>query len=175
MLIQTIGGRYQTLAAAVGFGTTFVAEDTYLPATPSVSSNNSSLRQPVRWHYRQRRLFDTEALLYHRGITIRFHDFSLLRGKSRILQEGSSLNSDQPHQWCFSFARHLVTLHRQSIRRSLVNPGNLPGVLKTASYLIDFGAVKHYYPSGSFSENKIYRCHWHPDMYLVNKPTATLS
>ncbi len=71
MLTQLLGGRYQIISRLGdgGFGTTFVAEDTYLPGNPQcvVKQLKPQTTSPLTLQA-ARRLFDTEAqVLYQLG------------------------------------------------------------------------------------------------------------
>ena len=71
MSTQTLGGRYQIIShlGDGGFGTTFVAEDTYLPGNPQCVVKQLKLQatDPLTLQT-ARRLFDTEAqVLYQLG------------------------------------------------------------------------------------------------------------
>jgi len=79
-------GATKLLAAwAVGFGTTFVAEDTYRQPQCVVKQLKPQATSPLTLQA-ARRLFDTEAqVLYQLESRSDSTTFSLLRGKSRIL------------------------------------------------------------------------------------------
>jgi len=180
MLIQTIGGRYKLLAAwAVGVCTTFVAEDTY---GPSVSSNNTSGNS---WHYRQRDVYSTPKPKFCTswGITIRFRlayfeenqEFYLVQNSLKVvIWAGTNTRKHWVKMMLFPFARHLgnITVCPSAEGDSPILEIYSAYSRRTVSFS-DFGAVKLLPKWLILQENKIYRCHWLPDMYLVNKPTAT--
>ena len=163
MLIQTIGGRYQILSrlGGGGFGTTFVAEDTYLPGNPEcvVKQLKPQSTEPLTLQA-ARRLFDTEAqVLYQLGnheqiprLLAYFEENQefylvqeLIKGcdLSQELTPGKQLGEDDVISLLQDILEILQFVHQQKVIHRDVNPGN---ILRRAQdgqlFLIDFGAVK---------------------------------
>ena len=162
MLGKTLAGRYQIISylGGGGFGTTFVAEDTYLPGNPQcvVKKLKPQVTEPSLLQT-AKRLFDTEAqVLYQLGhdqiprLLAYFeenHEFYLVQefvkgcDLSQELIPGKRLSEKQVISLLQNILEILDFVHQQKVIHRDVNPRNLlrretDGKL----VLIDFGAVK---------------------------------
>jgi len=163
MLTQILSGRYQIIRplGGGGFGTTFVAEDTYLPGKPLcvVKQLKPQATEPSSLQT-ARRLFDTEAQVLHQLGT---HDqiprllayfeesqeFYLVQefikgyDLNQELIPGKQLGETQVISLCQEILEILQFVHQQKVIHRDVNPGNLLRREKDGKLiLIDFGAVK---------------------------------
>jgi tetratricopeptide (TPR) repeat protein/tRNA A-37 threonylcarbamoyl transferase component Bud32 len=163
MLTQILGGRYQIISylGGGGFGTTFVAEDTYLPGNPRCvvkqlkpQATDSLTLQTAR------RLFDTEAqVLYQLGTHDQIprllayfeenQEFYLVQefikgcDLSQELPPGKQLKEEQVISLLQEILEILEFVHHQKVIHRDVNPRNLVRREQDGKLvLIDFGAVK---------------------------------
>ncbi len=163
MLTQTLGGRYQIIShlGDGGFGTTFVAEDTYLPGNPQCVVKQLKLQatDPLTLQT-ARRLFDTEAqVLYQLGnhdqiprLLAYFEEnqeFYLVQefikggDLSQELIPGKQLPEDDVLSLLQDILVILEFVHQHKVIHRDVNPRNLLRRDQDGKLvLIDFGAVK---------------------------------
>lgn len=163
MLTQTLGGRYQIISflGVGGFGTTFVAEDTYLPGNPQcVVKQLKPYATDLLTLQAARRLFDTEAqVLYQLGNHDRIprllayfeenQEFYLVQefikgcSLSQELPPGKQLNEEQVISLLQDILEILEFVHQQKVIHRDINPQNLIRRDRDSKLvLIDFGAVK---------------------------------
>lgn len=164
MLTQTLGGRYQIIShlGGGGFGTTFVAEDTYLPGNPQcvVKQLKPQATDPLSLRT-ARRLFDTEAqVLYQLGTHDQIprllayfeenKEFYLVQefvkgcDLSQELTPGKHLSEQQVIFLLQDILEILEFVHQHKVIHRDVNTRNLLRREKDGKLvLIDFGAVKH--------------------------------
>ncbi len=163
MLTKILGGRYQIIShlGGGGFGTTFVAEDTYLPGKPQcvVKQLKPQTTEPTTLQT-ARRLFDTEAQVLHQLGT---HDQiprllayfeenkefylvqELIKGcdLSHELKLGKQLGEAQVISLLQEILEILEFVHQHKVIHRDVNPQNLLRREQDGKLvLIDFGAVK---------------------------------
>ncbi len=163
MLTQILSGRYQIIRhlGGGGFGTTFVAEDTYLPGNPLcvVKQLKPQSTDPLTLQT-ARRLFDTEAqVLYQLGIHDQIprllayfeenQEFYLVQefikgcDLSQELTPGKQLGEDQVILLLQEILEILEFVHQQKVIHRDVNLRNLLRREQDGKLvLIDFGAVK---------------------------------
>lgn len=163
MLTTTLGGRYQIIRhlGGGGFGTTFVAEDIYLPGNPQcvVKQLKPQTTEPLTLQA-ARRLFDTEAqVLYQLGnhdqiprLLAYFEENQefylvqeLIKGcdLSQELTPGKQLSEQQVITLLQDILEILEEVHQQKVIHRDVNPRNLLRREQDGKLvLIDFGAVK---------------------------------
>ena len=162
MLTKILGGRYQIIShlGGGGFGTTFVAEDTYLPGKPQcvVKQLKPQTTEPLTLQT-ARRLFDTEAQVLHQlGIHEQIprllayfeenKEFYLVQefikgcALSHELKPGKLLEA-QVILLLQEILEILEFVHQHKVIHRDVNPQNLLRREKDGKLvLIDFGAVK---------------------------------
>ena len=162
MLGKTLAGRYQIISylGGGGFGTTFVAEDTYLPGNPQcvVKKLKPQVTDPSILQT-AKRLFDTEAqVLYQLGhdqiprLLAYFEEdqeFYLVQefikscDLTQELIPGKRLSEKQVISLLQDILEILDFVHQQKVIHRDVNPRNLLRREKDGKLvLIDFGAVK---------------------------------
>ena len=163
MSTQTLGGRYQIIShlGDGGFGTTFVAEDTYLPGNPQcvVKQLKLQVTDPLALET-ARRLFDTEAqVLYQLGnhdqiprLLAYFEEnqeFYLVQefikgcDLSQELIPGKQLREDEVLSLLQDILAILEFVHQHKVIHRDINPRNLLRRDQDGKLvLIDFGAVK---------------------------------
>lgn len=163
MLTQVLGGRYQIirLLGGGGFGTTFIAEDTYLPGNPQcvVKQLKPQTTNPLTLQA-ARRLFDTEAqILYQLGNHAQIprllayfeenQEFYLVQEIIKgcdLFQEltpGKQLSENKVISLLQDILEVLEFVHQQKVIHRDVNPQNLLRREQDGKLvLIDFGAVK---------------------------------